>query len=141
METLHFGSKQGDIETLNYTLSHERGSERSERARERSGARERSEQGRASKRVSGVSERANGRASGPVLTSRFLDDLNHSASVAVEQRERKRNVIAVEAKESFLRRERVEKWLREEEEERGRGRKAERTREYPTWMRGREKRE
>ena len=30
----HYGSKRGEIETLNYTLSHERGSERSERASE-----------------------------------------------------------------------------------------------------------
>ena len=29
--------------------------------------------------MSGASERANGRVSGPVLTSRFLADLNHSA--------------------------------------------------------------
>ena len=63
---MHYGSKQGKIETLNYTLSHERGSERSERA---------------SERVSGASERANGRASGPVLTSGFLTNLNHSAVV------------------------------------------------------------
>ena len=32
VSSAHYGSKQGDIETLNYTLSHERGSERSERA-------------------------------------------------------------------------------------------------------------
>jgi len=51
----------------------------SERTSERSGGRERSEQSGASERVSGASERANGRASGPVLTSRFLADLNHSA--------------------------------------------------------------
>ena len=31
---MHYGSKQGKIETLNFTLSHERGSERSERASE-----------------------------------------------------------------------------------------------------------
>ena len=37
---LHYGSKQGEIETLNYTLSHERGSERSERASERVSAAE-----------------------------------------------------------------------------------------------------
>ena len=43
----------------------------SERTSERSGGRERSEQSRASEQVSGASERANGRASGPVLTSRF----------------------------------------------------------------------
>ena len=36
---------------------------------ERSGGRERSEQSGASERVSGVSERANGQASGPVLQS------------------------------------------------------------------------
>ena len=44
----------------------------SERASERSGGREQSEQSGAGERVSGASERANGRASGPVLTSRFL---------------------------------------------------------------------
>ena len=38
---LHYDSKQGDIETLNYTLSHELGSERSERASERMSAAER----------------------------------------------------------------------------------------------------
>ena len=30
--TMHYGSKQGDIETLNHTFSHELGSEQSERA-------------------------------------------------------------------------------------------------------------
>ena len=35
----HYGSKQGDIETLNFTLSHELGSERSERASERTNER------------------------------------------------------------------------------------------------------
>ena len=48
-------------------------------ASERSGARERSEQCGASERVSGASERANGQASGPVLTSRFLAFLTHRA--------------------------------------------------------------
>ena len=38
----------------------------------RSGAREQSEQGGTSKRLSGAIEPANGRASDPVLTSRFL---------------------------------------------------------------------
>ena len=37
----HYGSKQGEIETLNFTLSHELGSERSERASERMSAAER----------------------------------------------------------------------------------------------------
>ena len=37
----HYGSKQGEIQTLNYTLSHERGSERSEQASERVSAAER----------------------------------------------------------------------------------------------------
>ena len=52
---------------------------------ERSGGRERSEQSGASERVSGgservsdASERANGRASGPVLTSGFLAVFDHS---------------------------------------------------------------
>ena len=47
---------------------------------ERSGGREQSEQSRASKWVSGVSERANGRASGPVLQSVFLAVIDHSES-------------------------------------------------------------
>ena len=48
---VHYGSKQCDIETLNCKLSHELGSERSERVsdlNERSGACERSEQCEAS---------------------------------------------------------------------------------------------
>ena len=53
-------------------LSHERGSERSR-------GRERSEQSGASEQVSGASERANGRASGQVLTSQFLAVLPHCA--------------------------------------------------------------
>ena len=50
---------------------------------ERSGGRERSEQSGASERVSSASERANGRASGPVFTSLFLFVPDHSASSAV----------------------------------------------------------
>ena len=53
----------------------------SERTSERSGGRERSEQSGASERVSGASERANGRASGPVLQSVFLIVVNQSALV------------------------------------------------------------
>ena len=53
----------------------------SERTSERSGGRERSEQSGASERVSGASERANGRASGPVLQSVFLAVIDHSAVV------------------------------------------------------------
>ena len=45
----------------------------------RSGGRERSEQSGASEQVSVVSERANGRASGPVLQSVFLAVLDQSA--------------------------------------------------------------
>ena len=32
---MHYGLKQGDFETLNYTFSHERGSEQSERVSKR----------------------------------------------------------------------------------------------------------
>ena len=46
---------------------------------EHSGGRERSEQSGASERVSGASERGNGRASGPVLQSVFLAVIDHSA--------------------------------------------------------------
>ena len=44
---------------------------------ENSGARKGSVQGRASKQVSSVSERAKGQAGGPVLTSRFMAVLNY----------------------------------------------------------------
>ena len=47
---------------------------------ERSKGRERSEQSGASKRVSGVRERMNGRASGPVLSSLFSFVPDHSAA-------------------------------------------------------------
>ena len=53
-------------------------SEVSERASERSGGREQSEQSGASERVSGASEPANGRVSGPVLMSLFLFVPDHS---------------------------------------------------------------
>ena len=58
-------------------------SEVSERTSERSGGRERSEQSGASERVSGASEWANGRASGPVLQSVFLAVFDHSAQFSV----------------------------------------------------------
>ena len=48
---------------------------------ERSGRCEQGEQFRASERVSGVSERANGRASGLVLTFLFLFVPDHGATV------------------------------------------------------------
>ena len=52
-------------------------SKKSERTSERSGARE---QCGASEQVSGASRRANGRASGPVLSSGFLVDLAYCAA-------------------------------------------------------------
>ena len=70
---LQYGSEQPEIGTSKFTLSHDLGSERaSEQTRERSGARERSEQCGANERVSGASERASGQANGPVLTSKLL---------------------------------------------------------------------
>ena len=51
----------------------------------RSGAHEQSKQGGANKRVSGASEQANGRASGPVLQFVFLVILNHSGEVEKAQ--------------------------------------------------------
>ena len=59
----HCAANSSHFETSKNSLSHERGSERSERSEqtsERSGWRERSEQSGASKRVSSVSEQANG---------------------------------------------------------------------------------
>ena len=78
---MHYGTEQPDCGTLKSRFPTSLGvSERaSEQMSERSGARERSEQCGASKRVSSASERANGQASGPVLTSRFLAFLTHRA--------------------------------------------------------------
>ena len=61
----HTGAKPGHFETSNNSLSHEQ-------TDECSGVCERSEYCGASEWVSSVSERANGRASGPVFTSLFL---------------------------------------------------------------------
>ena len=58
----------------------------SEQTSERSRGREQSEQSGSSKRVSGVGERGNGRASGPVLTSGFLTVLDHSAHLATKEK-------------------------------------------------------
>ena len=55
----------------------------SKRISERSEANEQRERGGASKQVSGASEQANGRASGPVLTSLFLLVPDHSALIGV----------------------------------------------------------
>ena len=52
------------------------------RTSQRSGGCERSEQSTASERVSSASERANGRASGPVLQSVFLAVFDHSAHLS-----------------------------------------------------------
>ena len=52
----------------------------SERANERSIPRERSRQCGANKWLSGVSERGNGRTSGPVLSSRLMVVLNQRAN-------------------------------------------------------------
>ena len=65
-------------------LEKEREGKSSSPLREKNGGRERSEQSGASERVSGVSEQANGRASGPVLTSRFLFVPDHSAMATFE---------------------------------------------------------
>ena len=56
-----------DIESYTFAQAREWAKWGSERTSEHSGGRERSEQSGASERVSGASERANGRASGPVL--------------------------------------------------------------------------
>ena len=62
---------------------------------ERSGGRERSEQSGASERVSGASKRANGRASGPVLTSVFFSIFDHSVLVVISVTRRPRSVFIV----------------------------------------------
>ena len=67
-----------------YLINHQRGSEQSERASERSGAHERSKYCGASEGMSGASEQSNGRASGPVLTSGFLVDLAQNGCMELE---------------------------------------------------------
>ena len=48
---VHYGSKQCDIETLNYTFSHEFGSERNEQASERISAAERASEASSAEQV------------------------------------------------------------------------------------------
>ena len=69
--SLHYGSKQGKIETLNHTLPHERGSERSERASERVSAAEEASKASSPEQANEWAVRANGWASGPVLQTVF----------------------------------------------------------------------
>ena len=79
--TTHYGTKPGHFETSKIHFPTSEGvSEVSERV---SGASERVSG--ASERVSGASERVNRRASGPVLTSRFLFDPDHSAAPVMAQ--------------------------------------------------------
>ena len=80
MQAVVLWDKTRSFWDIKNSLSHERGSKRSER----SGGRERSEQSGASKRVSGASERANGRASGPVLQSVFMAVFDHSGFEILE---------------------------------------------------------
>ena len=56
-----------DIQSFTFPKAREWAKWVSKQMSERSGARDQSEQGGASERVSGASEKANGRASGPVL--------------------------------------------------------------------------
>ena len=82
VEPMHYGSKQFDSETSKIQWA----KWASEQTNERSGVRKWSEQCRASKWVSGTSERANGQANGPVLTSRILlAYLNHRKSKPLYQ--------------------------------------------------------
>ena len=72
---LHYGTKPGHFET---SKIHFPTSEVVSEVSKRSGGHERSEQSGASERVSGTSQRANGRASDPVLQSVFLTAIDHS---------------------------------------------------------------
>ena len=56
MGAVHYGSKQGDIETSKFPLSHELGSEGSERASERTSAAERSARAKRAVRRKRMSE-------------------------------------------------------------------------------------
>ena len=79
---MQYGTKPGHFETSIIHFPTSDGVSDRSGGCECSGGCERSEQSGASERVSGASERANGRASDPVLTSRFLVDPDHSAAVA-----------------------------------------------------------
>ena len=60
-KALHYGSKQGEIETLNFTLSHERGSEQSEQVSERVSAAEGASEASSPEQANEWAVRANGR--------------------------------------------------------------------------------
>ena len=74
---MHYGTKPGHFETskMNFPMSEGVSEQTSERSR----GHKRSEQSRAREQVSGVSDRTNGRASGPALTSLFFFVSDHSA--------------------------------------------------------------
>ena len=69
----------------------------SERTSEGSGGREQSEQSETSERVSGASERANGRASGPVFTSVFFSIFDHSALLIMISTESEATLVQASA--------------------------------------------
>ena len=73
--SFHYGTKQSDNETSYHSLSHELGCEW---VSEWINA-VKLKQAVWSKQMSGADERANGPANGPVLSSRFMAVLNHSA--------------------------------------------------------------
>ena len=79
------GKKHGqNSHLINHCPTREWAKWASERMSERSGGRERSKQSGASERVSDASKWANRRASGPVLTSRFLFVPDHSVLAVSE---------------------------------------------------------
>ena len=85
-----YGPEQPKFPASNNSFSHELGSEcASKWTHECNGACKQSEQYRASKWVSGASERANRRASGPVLQSVFLAVLDHSAPPPKKKRRKR----------------------------------------------------
>ena len=90
----------------------------SEQTSERSVGREQSEQGKASKRVSGASEQANRQAIGPILLSGFLVDLAQCAIQELLNDRKKRGVKGCQL-EREKKSEKVQDEKKEREKRRG----------------------
>ena len=91
----------GDIESITFLGARGWVGEWCELRNQRSGAREQSDQGRASKYMIGASEWENGWGTCPVFTSLFLADFNHCASGGKEWRGRRRKT---QTRRRFVRR-------------------------------------
>ena len=104
MTPRHYGPEQPDGATSNHPLSHELGSEgvSKQQTNGRSVARKRNQQCGASKWASCVMKKACGWAHDPILMSRFLVVLNHSARAPQDQIARISRVTTRRAKAAFF---------------------------------------